>query len=61
LSADESTPKKLVADGLAVANSLFTYAVGKLVLFSTNATLISGEQTLRNRRLGHGSLRHSGR
>jgi molybdate transport system substrate-binding protein len=47
LSADESTPKKLVADGLAVVNSLFTYAVGKLVLFSTNATLVSGEQTLR--------------
>jgi molybdenum ABC transporter molybdate-binding protein len=47
LSADESTPKKLVADGLAVASSLFTYAVGKLVLFTTNATLVTGEQTLR--------------
>jgi molybdate transport system substrate-binding protein len=47
LSADESTPDKLVADGLAVANSRFTYAVGKLVLFSTNVTLITGEQTLR--------------
>ena len=46
-SADESTPKKLVADGLAVASSLFTYAVGKLVLFSTNATPVTGEQTLR--------------
>jgi ABC-type molybdate transport system substrate-binding protein len=47
LSADESTPKKLVADGLAVASSLFTYAIGKLVLFSTNAALVAGEQTLR--------------
>jgi molybdate transport system substrate-binding protein len=47
LSADQSTPKKLVDDGLAVANSLFTYAVGKIVLFSTDATLVTGEQTLR--------------
>ena len=47
LSADDSTPKKLVADGLAVADSLFTYAIGKLVLFSNNATLVNGEQTLR--------------
>jgi molybdate transport system substrate-binding protein len=47
LSADQSTPKKLVDDGLAVANSLFTYAVGKIVLFSSNTTLVTGEQTLR--------------
>ncbi len=47
LSADQSTPKKLVSDGLATANTLFTYAVGKLVLFSMNATLVTGEQTLR--------------
>jgi molybdate transport system substrate-binding protein len=48
LSADESTPKKLADTGLAVADSLFTYAIGKLVLFSTNATLVTGEQTLRD-------------
>jgi molybdate transport system substrate-binding protein len=48
LSADESTPKKLADNGLAVADSLFTYAVGKLVLFSTNPTLVTGEQTLRD-------------
>jgi molybdate transport system substrate-binding protein len=47
LSADQSTPKKLVDDGLAVADSLFTYAVGKIVLFSTDATVVIGEQTLR--------------
>jgi len=47
LSADQSTPKKLVDDGFAVADSLFTYAVGKLVLFSRNAGLMLGEQTLR--------------
>ena len=48
LSADESTPKKLADNGLAVADSLFTYAIGKLVLFSTNPTLVTGEQTLRD-------------
>jgi molybdate transport system substrate-binding protein len=47
LSADQSTPKKLVDEGRAAADSLFTYAIGKIVLFSTNATLVQGEQTLR--------------
>lgn len=48
LSADQATPKKLVDDGFAVADSLFTYAIGKLVLFSANAALVTGEQTLRD-------------
>jgi hypothetical protein len=48
LSADQSTPKKLVDDGLAVGDSLFTYAIGKLVLYSANADLVKGEQTLRD-------------
>ncbi|MDO9315386.1 MAG: molybdate ABC transporter substrate-binding protein [Burkholderiaceae bacterium] len=34
IAADDETPKKLVADGLAVAGSNFTYAIGKLVLWS---------------------------
>jgi hypothetical protein len=48
LSADEGTPKRLVDGGLAVADSLFTYAVGKLVLFSGRTGLVTGEQTLRD-------------
>jgi molybdate transport system substrate-binding protein len=48
LSADQSTPKKLVGDGLAVGTSLFTYAVGKLVLYSGSPGLVRGEQTLRD-------------
>ena len=48
LSADERTPKKLADGGLASADSRFTYAIGKLVLFSTNKTLVTGEQTLRD-------------
>jgi molybdate transport system substrate-binding protein len=47
LSADQTTPKKLLADGLAVDGSLFTYAVGKLVLFSKDAHLVTDGQTLR--------------
>ena len=48
LSADQSTPKKLVDEGFAISNSAFTYAVGKIVLFSSNATLVGGDQTLRD-------------
>jgi molybdate transport system substrate-binding protein len=47
LSADQATPKKLADEGLALGDTLFTYAVGKLVLFSTNAALVKGEETLR--------------
>jgi molybdate transport system substrate-binding protein len=34
LSADDETPAKLVGEGLAVQGSRFTYAIGKLVLWS---------------------------
>ena len=47
LSADEERPKKLVSDGLAVPDSVFTYAIGKLVLWSKNANLVKGEATLK--------------
>jgi molybdate transport system substrate-binding protein len=50
LSADRTTPRKLVDDGLAAGDSLFTYAIGKLVLFSASADLVQGEQTLRDAR-----------
>ena len=46
LSADAERPTKLIADGLGVAESRFTYAVGKLVLWSKNADLVKGEATL---------------
>jgi molybdate transport system substrate-binding protein len=37
LAADEKTPKKMEQDGLAVANTGFVYAMGKLVLWSAKA------------------------
>lgn len=46
LSADAERPHKAVADGLGVADSLFTYAVGKLVLWSRSPDLVKGEETL---------------
>jgi molybdate transport system substrate-binding protein len=47
LSADDARPKKLVDDGLAVPGSNFTYAVGKLVLWSKTPGLVKGEETLK--------------
>jgi molybdate transport system substrate-binding protein len=47
LSADEARPKKAIEDGYAVPGSLFTYAVGKLALWSKNKTLVAGPETLK--------------
>ena len=47
LSADEERPKKLIKDGLGVPDSEFTYAIGKLVLWSKNPDLVKGEATLK--------------
>ncbi len=47
LSADEERPKKLVEDGLGVADSRFTYAIGKLVLWSKTPDFVKGEETLK--------------
>jgi molybdate transport system substrate-binding protein len=46
LSAGQATPKKLAGEGLALGDSRFTYAVGKLVLFSMDPSLVTGAQTL---------------
>lgn len=40
LSADDETPARLVREGLAVTGTSFTYAIGKLVLWSTNPKLV---------------------
>ncbi len=43
LSADNKTPKKLVDAQLAVADSQFTYALGKLVLWSSSKDTIDAQ------------------
>ena len=40
LAADDDTPRKLEHEGLAVAGSRFTYAVGRLVLWSRQPGLV---------------------
>jgi molybdate transport system substrate-binding protein len=46
LSADQERPEKAVADGFAVPDSRFTYALGKLVLWSRDPRIVSGADTL---------------
>jgi len=47
LSADDVRPKKLAEEGMAVANTRFTYAIGKLVLWSKTPNLVNGAETLK--------------
>jgi molybdate transport system substrate-binding protein len=48
LSADQERPEKAETDGFAVPGTRFTYAVGKLVLWSRDANLVKGESTLKD-------------
>jgi molybdate transport system substrate-binding protein len=40
LAADQATPRKLVAEGKALADTERTYAIGRLVLWSADADLV---------------------
>jgi molybdate transport system substrate-binding protein len=46
IAGDESTPQQLIAIGLGVADSSFTYAIGTLVLWSVNPTLINNSSQI---------------
>lgn len=46
LSADATRPAQAVAEGLGVEGSVFTYAVGKVVLYSPSLDLTDGEAVL---------------
>jgi molybdate transport system substrate-binding protein len=50
LSADTSRPKQAVEDRLAVPGSQFTYATGRLVLWSKNLRFATGQDPLREAR-----------
>lgn len=43
IAADDETPKKLIAEGHAVAGSNFTYAIGKLVLWSAQPGFVDDQ------------------
>lgn len=47
LSADQAHPKKAIENGFALADSVFTYATGKIVLFSKDKDLVKDENTLK--------------
>ena len=43
LAADDETPARLVKEGLGVAGSAYTYAIGQLVLWSAQPSLVDGQ------------------
>lgn len=48
LAADQARPEKAVKEGFAVPDSRFTYATGKIVLFSKTPDLVKDEATLKD-------------
>ena len=48
LAADEARPRKAVEEEIAVKGSAFTYAIGKIVLYSADASVVKGAETLRD-------------
>lgn len=54
IAADDETPAKLVNEGLAVKGSAFTYAVGKLVLWSARPGFVDAQgEVLKGGRFDH--------
>ena len=49
LSADDKSPIKLEQEGLAVAGTRFTYALGKLVLWSATPGLVDDQGQILNK------------
>lgn len=54
IAADDETPRKLVAEGHAVAGSNFTYAIGKLALWSAKPGFVDSQGEV----LGSGRFAH---
>lgn len=54
LAADDDTPRKLVEEGLAVKGSAFTYAIGRLVLWSAQPGVVDAQgEVLRKGAFAH--------
>jgi molybdate transport system substrate-binding protein len=57
LAADSDTPKKLESEGSAVAGTRFTYAIGKLVLWSAKPDFVDGKgEVLKTGKFEHLSI-----
>ena len=54
IAADDETPKRLIAEGHAVAGSNFSYAIGKLVLWSAQPGFVDAQGAV----LGSGRFAH---
>lgn len=54
IAADDETPRRLVAEGRAVAGSAFTYAVGQLVLWSARPGYVDDQGAV----LAQGAFAH---
>lgn len=54
LAADDTTPRKLVAEGRAVAGTAFTYALGRLALWSAQPGLVDAQGAV----LGSAAVKH---
>jgi molybdate transport system substrate-binding protein len=52
-AADDERPKALEQEGFGVKGQRFTYAIGRLVLWSPDTKLVIGEDTLRNGTFKH--------
>ena len=50
LSADDVRPAQAVREGHGVEGSVFTYAIGRLVLYSADEGMVSGPETLTDAR-----------
>ena len=48
LAADDDRPERAVVEGYGVEGSVFTYAIGQLVLYSADRDRVTGEDTLRD-------------
>jgi molybdate transport system substrate-binding protein len=48
LAADQETPARMVSEGWGVAESVFTYATGEIVLYGPTLDLTDGEAVLRS-------------
>lgn len=47
LAADDKRPERAVKNGYGVKGTTFTYAIGKIVLYSANPKLVEGAKTLK--------------
>lgn len=53
LAADQARPARAEAEGVAVSGSRFTYATGRIVLYSRDPALVTGPETLGGAGLPH--------